>query len=179
MNGQYLIKSLVKEKELHETYEVASKEDIEKTENDLNCKLPKSYCDFVLRFSNGAFLYMIQEVSAVGDGNKQILPMQRLSLQRMTSVETHEMINIREGGSVSIDHLIPFSLDHNGNAWCFIVNQMIDEEYIVAYFDSHNPKLYGTMDNFNEWLNVLINNREEVIRTLYDDNVISMELGLG
>ncbi len=37
----------------------------------------------------------------------------------------------------------------------------------------------GNMDNFNEWLKVLINNREEVIRTLYDDNVISMELGLG
>ncbi|MEX3620778.1 SMI1/KNR4 family protein, partial [Paenibacillus glucanolyticus] len=77
MNGQSLIKSLVKEKEIHETYEVASKEDIEKTENDLNCKLPKSYCDFVSQFSNGAFIYMIQEVSAVGDGDKQILPMQR------------------------------------------------------------------------------------------------------
>lgn len=98
------LKSLVKEKEIHETYEVASKEDIEKTENDLNYKLPKSYCDFVSQFSNGAFLYMIQEVSAVGD---------------------------------------------------------------------------GILDNFNEWLKVLINNREEVIRTLYDDNVISMELGLG
>lgn len=179
MNGQYLINSLVKEKESHETYEVALKEDIEKTENGLNCKLPKSYCDFVSHFSNGAFLYMIQEVSAVGDGNKQIMPMQRLSLQRMTIVETQEMINIKEGGSVNVDHLIPFSLDHNGNAWCFIVNQMIDEEYKVAYFDSHNPKLYGMMDNFNEWLKVLINNREEVIRTIYDDNVISMELGLG
>lgn len=30
MYGQYLIKSLVKEKEIYETYEVASKEDIEK-----------------------------------------------------------------------------------------------------------------------------------------------------
>ncbi|WP_083811680.1 SMI1/KNR4 family protein [Paenibacillus vortex] len=57
MNGQSLIKSLVKEKEIHETYEVASKEDIEKTENDLNCKLPKSYCDFVSQFSNGAFIH--------------------------------------------------------------------------------------------------------------------------
>lgn len=61
------LKSLVKEKEIHETYEVASKEDIEKTENALNYKLPKSYCDFVSQFSNGAFLYMIQEVSAVGE----------------------------------------------------------------------------------------------------------------
>ncbi|ACX65445.1 SMI1/KNR4 family protein [Paenibacillus sp. Y412MC10] len=173
------LKSLVKEKEIHETYEVASKEDIEKTENDLNYKLPKSYCDFVSQFSNGAFLYMIQEVSAVGDGNKQILSIQRLSLQRMTSVETHKMINIREGGSVEIGHLIPFSLDHNGNAWCFIANQMKNEEYKVAYFDSHNPKLYGILDNFNEWLKVLIDNREEVIRILYDDNVISTELGLG
>lgn len=179
MNGQYLIKSLVKEKEIHETYKVASKEDVEKTENELNCKLPKSYCDFVSQFSNGAFLYMIQEVSAVGDGNKQIVPIQRLSLKGMTSVGTHEKINIREGGSVNINYLIPFSLDHNGNAWCFIVNQMIDEEYKVAYFDSHNPKLYGIMDNFNEWLKILINNREEVIRILYDDNVISMEIGLG
>lgn len=97
MNGHYIVKSLAKEKEIHETYEVALKGDIEKTGNGLNCKLPRSYCDFVSQFSNGVFLYMIQEVSAVGDGNKQILPIQRLSLQRMTSVETHELINIREG----------------------------------------------------------------------------------
>ncbi|WP_409348480.1 hypothetical protein [Paenibacillus glucanolyticus] len=94
---------------------------------------------------------MIQEVSAVGDRNKKNLSNQRLSLQRMTSVETHKMINIREGGSVEIGHLIPFSLDRKGNAWCFIANQMKNEEYKVAYFDSRNPKLYGIMDNFNQW----------------------------
>lgn len=179
MNRENLIQSLVNEREIHETYEAASKEDIEQTEKALNCKLPQSYCDFVSQFSNGAFLYMIQEVSAVGNGNEQIFPMQRFSLRTMTGGEIPERIPIREGGSVNADRLIPFSLDHNGNAWCFIVDQMMDNEYKVAYFDSQKPKLYGVMDSFNEWLKVLVNNRVEVIRVLYDDDVIATELGLG
>ncbi|WP_186326424.1 hypothetical protein [Paenibacillus sp. Y412MC10] len=44
------LKSLVKEKEIHETYEVASKEDIEKTENDLNYKLPKYHSLAMVHF---------------------------------------------------------------------------------------------------------------------------------
>jgi SMI1-KNR4 cell-wall len=57
----------------HETYAHATQADIEKTETALGKELPDSYKRFVSEFSNGAYLFEIQEVSGVGDGNPQIM----------------------------------------------------------------------------------------------------------
>ncbi len=109
----------------HEMYPPASQADIEMTETALGRKLPDSFKRFVGEFSNGAYLFEVQEVSAVGDGNPA------------------------------------------GN------------EYAVAYLDTTGRKLYGKLDSFDEWLSILVKEQDEVIRTLYGDDVIYDELDLG
>src|SRR4029077_16535348 len=54
----------------HEMYSVAAAHHIAMTESALGRPLPDSYKMFVTEFSNGAYLYQLQEVRAVGGGNE-------------------------------------------------------------------------------------------------------------
>ncbi|MUG64951.1 hypothetical protein GNP94_02895 [Paenibacillus campinasensis] len=177
-----VITTLQQERSQHEVYPPATEADIKETEIALGVRLPESYCKFVSEFSNGAYLYRCQEISAVGQGNQQIGALQH-TYRPWTAgphkVDDGQPIPIREGGYVTVDQLIPFAYDHNGNMWCFIVEKMQDHEYRVGYYDKFQPKLYGVMDSFHDWLNVCVSHREEVIRAIFDDDVIVHELGLG
>jgi hypothetical protein len=162
----------------HETYPSATSEEIDKTELATGHPLPDSYKEFVGHFSNGGYLFGVQEVSAVGDGNQQIAAIQ--NIDRINAGEADEMIPFREGGETRYGNLVPFSLDSNGNEWCFIVDPgRPGNEYEVAYFDTDGRKLYGRLSGFTEWLSILVREKDEVIRTLYDDEVIDDELMLG
>jgi hypothetical protein len=170
----------------HELWPKATAEDVEKTETLIGVSLPESYRQFVTEFSNGAYLFMLQEVSAVGGGNEQIAPIQNIfhrvwtTGKALTLEELEADIEFREGGIVKRRHLVPFSLDHNGNEWCFVVESLgADNEYPVAYLDNSHSRLFGRLENFAAWLKVLIDARDEVIRALYSDDVIYNELGLG
>jgi len=161
----------------HEVYPAATDADVAMTEAAVARKLPSSFKSFVTTFSNGAYLYLLQEVSAVGNGNDQILPIQSI---RSVEGDPEESIPFREGGQTQFKHLIPFGLDHNGNAWCFLSNEMDSSgECPVAYLDCQGRKLYGRLDGFSSWLKILVDKQDEVIRTLYDDDVINDELSLG
>jgi SMI1-KNR4 cell-wall len=162
----------------HERYTRALEADVKATEGAIGRPLPPSFRAFVTQFSNGAYLYGVQEVSAVGDGNKQIAAIQKIILQGRP--EPGERIPIREGGEGLGDELVPFSLDHNGNAWCFLTGSCDpDGEYRVAYFDCAGRKLYGMQSSFADWLRILVETETEVIRTIYDDDVLYDELNLG
>ena len=170
----------------NELYPKATLGDVTRTEVAIGIPLPESFRQFVTEFSNGAYLHMLQEVSAVGDGNQQIGPIQAAfhrtwtTGKTLTPDEMEAKIEFREGGEVKRKHLVPFSLDHNGNEWCFVANSMgADGEYRVAYLNNANPRLYGRLDNFAAWLKVLNDAGKEVIRALYDDDVIYDELELG
>ena len=162
----------------HELYAVATEVNVKQTETAIGRPLPPSYRAFVTHFSNGAYLYGIQEVSAVGEGNSQIAAIQSIVLPGRP--EPNESVPFREGGEILVANLIPFSLDHNGNAWCFLTDSMDqDGEYPVAYLDAAGNKLYGKLASFVDWLRILIERQDEVIRTLYDDDVLYDELELG
>jgi hypothetical protein len=162
----------------HELYPIATEDDVRTTEKVIGPGLPHSFREFVKSFSNGAYLYGIQEVSAVGEGNAQIAAIQKIILPGRP--EPHERIPFRDGGDISGSDLVPFSLDHNGNAWCFLTTALDpDGEYSVAYFCTTGKKLYGKQASFAEWLGILIETENEVIRTLYDDDVLNDELELG
>lgn len=177
MNIDTLIEQLGTQGE-HETYPLASSEDIDKTEAGIAHPLPDSYKQFVGRFSNGAYLFGVQEVSAVGDGNQQIVAIQNIG--RVGAGEAEEVISFREGGETRYGNLVPFSLDSNGNEWCFIVEPgRPSNEYEVAYLDTDGWKLYGRLSGFTEWLLILVREQDEVIRTLYNEDVIEDELMLG
>jgi hypothetical protein len=132
----------------HETYPPASSDEVQQTESALAVALPPSFRSFVTEFSNGAYLFMLQEVSAVGAGNEQIGPIQ----------------DVADG----FGGHVPFSLDSNGNAWCFVGDG-------VAYFDTHAQRLVGELPSFEAWLELLIREQDEVIRVLG----FADELGLG
>jgi hypothetical protein len=181
-----ILAELTKHKSRHELWPKAGVEDIKKTEALIGIRLPESYCQFVTEFSNGAYLFTIQEVSAVGDGNEQIGPIQNIfhhvwtTGESLTPEKLEADIQFREGGTVKRKHLVPFSLDHTGNEWCFIAETLeVDSEYPVAYMNNSSPKLFGRLENFAAWLKVLIDARDEVIRTLYDEDIIYDELKLG
>ena len=164
----------------HETYARASHDEVRLTEAAIGHPLPDWYTRFVTEFSNGAYLYRVQEVSAVGRGNPQIAPIQEI--HRLRHAAPEDQIDFREGGQTAYKHLTPFSLDSNGNEWCFVVSDGAPGgEYEVAYLDtSEAGRLYGRLSGFAEWLSILIANpQDEVIRTLYDDDVIYNELMLG
>jgi len=170
----------------HELYPKASLDDIKRTETMIGFTLPESYCQFVTQFSNGAYLFMMQEVSAVGDGNKQISSIQNQYRQfvkkgdALPFDEREGDIKFREGGLIRKKYLVPFSLDHNGNWWCFVTKSLDEEnEYPVAYLNKSNSLLYGQLNSFAAWLKILMERREEIIRTLYTDDIIYDVLGLG
>lgn len=176
-----VIKTIQADSACHELYDAADEHEIGMTENALKVKLPESFRCFLKNVSNGAYLYMTQEVSAVGRGNQQIAPIQTLDVKKLIyKDDVEEWVPIRGGGRVRLHQLIPFSLDSNGNAWCFIAEDSIrGNEYRVAYLDCHNPKLYGLMGHFTAWLQTLMEGKMEVIRYIYDDDVIVEELELG
>jgi hypothetical protein len=168
----------------HELYESASDEDIARTESTLERRLPSSFKAFVKTFSNGAYLYTAQEVSAVGAGNDQIAPIHS-NYPIASGLKT---ISFREEGTARAEDLVPFSLDANGNAWCFIIDPDIPtEDPPVAYLapmmplpeDPEPPKLYGRLSGFEAWLSLLAERQNEVIREMYPDEVINDELKLG
>ncbi len=178
MNIDTLIDQLRAEGE-HNTYPVASSEEIEKTETAIGHALPESFKRFASGFSNGAYLFSVQEVSAVGDGNPQIVAIQRI--ERLMEGLAEKVIPFREGGETSYGNLVPFGLDSNGNEWCFVLEPgRSGNEYEVAYLDTGGEKLYAKLGGgFTEWLSILAREQDEVIRALYDHDVIYDELMLG
>src|SRR5260370_11945271 len=98
------------------------------------------------------------------------------------SADVHRNTDIafREGGGTAqYGDLIPFGLDHNANEWCFVGNgSPPNAGYEVAYFDTAGRKLYGRLPSFTAWFERLIETQDEVIRTLYDEDVVSHEVNL-
>jgi hypothetical protein len=172
----------------HDLYPVATLEDIAATEESLGQKLPESFRRFALELSNGAYLFGVQEVSSVGAAEHP-RPIQRNEWHYGSAApfQPDEQIPIREGGDALAGSLIPFSLDSNGNEWCFIVDG--SPEPAVAYFSSPlereraRRRLFAPLrGGFVEWLGILVKQPiDEVIRTIYIDNdaILYEELMLG
>ena len=159
----------------HETYPPASMEAVEQTEVALGVKLPRSFRTFVTEYSNGAYLFSLQEVSAVGDGNPQVAPIQA-NLGGGFPAEAGVELPVAGSSPVMSDSVVPFSLDSNGNCWCFLSDRRSgDNEYEVAYCDTQQARLVGRLPSFDAWLELLIRDQDEVIRVLG----FADQLGLG
>jgi hypothetical protein len=121
-----------------------------------------------MEFSNGAYLFMLEEVSATGAGTRQVGAIQNV-LPHAISVSPDEDVPLEDSSAVRAAGLVPYSLDGNGNCWCFLTGESApDDEYPVAYFVSDQKRLIGRLPGFEHWLTKLIDERDEVIRTMYD-----------
>jgi hypothetical protein len=159
----------------HETHPPADEAAVAQTEAALSMRLPPSFRAFVTQFSNGAYLFSLQEVSAVGAGGPQIDAIQDIARDGYPA-EPGSEVPAGDGESVRADSLVAFSLDANGNCWCFLADRPSgDGEYEVAYCDTQGPRLVGRLASFETWLDTLIDGQDEVVRALG----LADELGLG
>jgi hypothetical protein len=152
----------------HETYPVATADDTAATERALGRPLPESFKRFQMEFSNGAYLFMLQEVSATGAGNRQVGAIQAV-LRNVIVAAADDDISVDSGAVVKAGDLVPYSLDGNGNCWCFLTSESAaGDEYAVAYYVTDQDRLVGRLPGFEAWLTTLVNEQDEVIRTIYD-----------
>jgi hypothetical protein len=188
----------------HELFPPASEDDLALTESSLGRDLPRSYRTFVTEFSNGAYLYGVEQVNSTGKGTswsvEEILaytetlesvkpiPIQDLVLMGQSDdgsfneVDPETPISSDSGDAdVRWGDLVPFHADHNANSWCFLAGGAPgpDAEYPVAYVDVHGLKLYGVQPHFTAWLARVVEHQTEVIGSLYPRRFLESELGLG
>src|SRR5579862_306745 len=121
---------------INETHPTATDEDIATTEQALKRSLPESFKTLVKTFSNGGNIFMLQELNSVGNRNKVVLPLQKIFIGT-AKAETRVPFGDEdlEGESVAFGSLVPFSVDSNGNAWCFIMDDPENPEPPVAYLE--------------------------------------------
>ena len=156
----------------HELYPTATNDDVIITSKAIGYEFPQSYKTFVTEFSNGAYLYMVQEICCVGDCTKKIQSIQ-------DAYEPHkkssQLLNVYESQvKYEISNLIPYSLDSNGNAWCFVKHSNK-----VCYLELTENRLFGFLNGFEEWLGILVKSKNEVIREIYDEEFLFKVLNLG
>jgi hypothetical protein len=142
-------------------------EEIEAVERQLNLNLPNSYKSFLKLFGDGGFwiyyqpIDSIQNYSWLNDYRKQLPP----------------TIELVEGTFIKTDSLLCLMTeDSNGGAWCWLTTEADnDGEWPLAYYNMEDEKLYYKVNNFTEWLSILVECEAEVIRKLDTDEI----LGLG
>jgi hypothetical protein len=184
-----LLRELRQSEASHDLHPVATADDLAATEAALNQRLPESFRAFLRDFSNGAYLFGVQEVSSVGSVEHPVpIHKNEWHYGSAAKADADELIPIRDGGAALYSSLIPFSLDSNGNEWCFIIDAAKPEPS-VAYFSSplsyevEDRRLYAPLSGgFSEWLGILVRcPTDEVIRTIYidDEDVLYDELMLG
>ena len=167
-----LIDQLRQEGAQHETYPVATESDVRMTADALGMELAPSFRTFVCEFSNGAYLYGLQEVSAVGHGNAQIVAIHEVDRLSQDLERDQEIPFFEADGTVRYGDTIPFSLDSNGNEWCFLGTGDSPVAYLATEEgEIDRYRLFGRLNSFTDWLHVLIDSHgeDEVIRTLYKD----------
>lgn len=163
----------------HKLSPPANEADLSYSEAKLGFALPDGYREFVTLFSNGAWLYSCQQVASVGeqprpDSVESIHDGTAAWFRRARREGRPAAIPYRDGPPVPRTEVVPFSPDHNGNAWCLRL-----PKGDVYYWNASNDTLYARLNSFEEWLAILVRFHDEVIRSVSTRNVIYDELALG
>jgi hypothetical protein len=155
----------------HETSPPATPAEVAMTEQAVGRSLPPTFVRFLREFSNGAYLYGVQEVSRVGESGSQIAAIQ--DIHRGSSAS--DRIDLDAGGSITFGDLLPFALDSNGE-WCFVAGDSAESS--VGYRPYDQARLYCALPAFEQWLRILVDAEDEVIRAVADEATVDrMNLG--
>jgi len=141
-------------------------------------KLPPSYLVFLYEFGNG---------DTTNSGSYQIFhqdidaPDNVWHFSR-AKPDAPDPLPVDGGSAVPKDSLFCLMTeDSNGGAWCWLTSESDEEgEYPLAYYysgaieddyESENPvrELFYRVPNFTTWLEILVRDQQEVIRSLEVD----------
>ena len=161
---EYIVKLLL-DFDLHENIgKTITDSEILQIEEKLKFGLPKSYKIFLKYFGDGGFWIYHQSIDQIQ--NYSWLNDYRVKIGKTIKFESKKL---------SVSSLLSLMTeDSNGGAWCWLTSEKKENnEYSLVYFI--NGKLHYKVENFTEWLSILVNNNGEVIRSLD----LKENLGLG
>ncbi len=144
-----------------------TEEELHKIEEQLQLKLPQSYKLFLKYFGDGGSWIYANSIDSIRQ-----LPW--LCEYRTELDETIELYNEKTIKTNTL--LCLMTEDSNGGAWCWLTSEATENgEWPLAYYSLDDKKLHYKVENFTEWLTILVHSQGEVIMELdVDDN-----LGLG
>ena len=141
-------------------------EEIKAIEGNLNLTLPKSYKIFLKYFGDGGNWVFAQSIDSIQKG--------RFFFEHDFHQQINEYIYL-ETEKIKTSSLLSLMVeDSNGGAWCWLThNNEKENEWPLVYY--LNNKLYYKVENFTEWMKILVETEGEVIRFLDTEE----KLGLG
>ena len=141
--------------------------EIQKLEGQNGVKFPLSYKTFLQEFGDGAYwLYGRQPMDSAT----------RPFWLKALRPQTPDMIPVDGDNLVPRDSLLCLMTeDSNGGSWCWLTSEPdADGEWPLAYYEQFEGKLFYKVATFADWLNILINNRSEVIRVLDEEGKLDL-----
>ncbi|WP_434036415.1 SMI1/KNR4 family protein [Formosa sp. 4Alg 33] len=159
-----LLIAMLEEFQLHNDVQpVLTETELVEIEKQLYLTLPLSYTLFLKYFGDGGNWIYANSIGSIRD--KSFLSDYRKDLDEEIELD-NKKIKVE-----SLLCLMPE--DSNGGAWCWLTSEDTkDGEWPLAYYSISNKKLNYKVQNFTEWLQILINSKGEVIRELdFDDTL--------
>lgn len=141
-------------------------QEILQIEKEMNVDLPESFKIFLKYFGDGVWIH-----------GQSIDSVKRLSWLKKYRENLRNTISFNNGEIVNTDSLLCLMTeDSNGGAWCWLTSEKTENgEFPLAYYNMIDNKLHFKLNNFTEWLQLLVSAKTEVIFTLDRDS----KLGLG
>ncbi|AJR03369.1 SMI1/KNR4 family protein [Siansivirga zeaxanthinifaciens] len=135
-------------------------------EKQINLSLPLSYKLFLKYFGDGGTWIYANSIDSIR--NRSWLSNYRKELDEKIELDNKK---------IKVDSLLCLMAeDSNGGAWCWLTTEDTkDGEWPLAYYSISDKKLHYKVQNFTEWIQILVNSKEEVIKELDLD----YKLGLG
>lgn len=136
---------------------------IKDLEKQISLTLPLSYKLFLQYFGNGGTWIYADSIDTVHEFS-----------WFSKSKDTIEVVGGNEVTQNSL--LFLMTEDSNGGSWCWLTSEKNEDgEWSLAYYNRQDNKLHYKINNFTEWLKILVASKGEVIRELDVDD----KLGLG
>ncbi|SNR16399.1 SMI1/KNR4 family protein [Tenacibaculum jejuense] len=140
--------------------------DIQEIEQRLDLIFPQSYVTFLEYFGNGGSIY-----------DNKILNVKKPLFLSEYLENTDRKVEDEDGLQINTNSILCLtSEDSKKGVWCWLTEDDSNNtgEWPIAYFNKEEKKLYYGVNNFNEWLDLLLTQRSE-ISTLASNDSTSIE----
>ena len=136
--------------------------DIQEVEQRLDLIFPQSYVTFLEYFGNGGSIY-----------NNNILSVKEPLFLSEYLKNTDRKVEDEDGFQINTNSVLCLtSEDSKKGIWCWLTENDANNsgEWPIAYFNNNEKKLYYGVDNFNQWLDLLLTHRSEIATVMSNDS---------